>query len=239
MPITTSISPSYGIRMLFIGVLMLAFAAWGAYDYWVKIPNNNRIVQKYEAAKKQFDELEQQKNNLQSSGMTLAELEQFKQRYEAAVAELNSLTPGGAPPVPSGKWDPLTCWIFMSCLPCAPYFFYLFMKAKRQKYTLDEDGTLRFEGDPQHGNGTWTRADIADIDMSRWMRKSIAYAVHQNGTRLKLDAYLHRNLDMIIGAIASGLHPTEWDVQAKPIKDVPAGEVPVEATDSATAEAAS
>lgn len=235
MPITTSISPSYGIRMLFIGVLMVAFAAWGAYDYWVKIPRVNRTFQEYETAKAKFDELEQQKNNLHTSGMTLAELERFKQQYDAAVAELNRLTPGGAPPVKTGKWDPLTCWIFMSCLPCAPYFFFLFVKTKKQKYKLDEQGTLHFEGDPKLGSGSWTQSDIADIDMSRWMKKSIAYAIHQDGTRLKLDAYLHRNLDLIIGAIASRLRPTEWDDQAKPIKAEPTTEAS-QVSDPATAE---
>ncbi len=36
--------------------------------------------------------------------------------------------------------------------------------------------------------------------------------------RTKLDAYLHRDLDRIIGAIAARLHPERWDAQAKPVR---------------------
>jgi hypothetical protein len=145
------------------------------------------------------------------------------------VAELNALSPGGAPPTPPGKWDGLTCWLFMLCLPCAPYFFWLYVKAKKQKYRLEEDGALHFEGDPEYGTGAWGQAEMADIDMSRWMKKSIAWLVHTDGKRLKLDAYLHKNLELIIGAIASRLHPNEWTDEAKPRK---ADETALPAADS-------
>ena len=77
----------------------------------------------------------------------------------------------------------------MSCLPFAPYFLWLFFKAKKQVYRLDDEGTLHFAGDPAMKSGAWRLEQMADIDMNRWMAKSIAYLVHQDGTRLTLDAY--------------------------------------------------
>ena len=76
----------------------------------------------------------------------------------------------------------------------------------------EPDGTLHL---PQ---GAWPQDQIADIDMSRWMAKSIVYVVHTQGTRVKLDDYKHRNLHLIIGGIASRLHPKAWDAEAKQIK---------------------
>ena len=79
-------------------------------------------------------------------------------------------------------------------------------------YRLDDEGTLHT---PQ---GTWTRPQIADIDMNRWMAKSIAWVVHNDGSRIKLDDYKFRKLNLIIGAIASRLHPDDWDDEARPVK---------------------
>ena len=65
--------------------------------------------------------------------------------------------------------------------------------------------------------------------MSRWMAKSIAWVVGPGGKRLKLDAYLFKHLDRIIGAIASRLHPDKWDGDARSIKGADGkSEAPVE-----------
>ena len=57
------------------------------------------------------------------------------------------------------------------------------------------------------------------------MAKSIAYVVHTQGTRVKLDDYKHRNLHLIVGGIASRLYPEAWDAEAKQIKaDEPEGD---------------
>jgi hypothetical protein len=232
MPITTSMSASYGLRMLFIAVLMVVFGAWGGYDYLVKIPRLEQTFARYEQAKTRFDQMEEKKNNLHTSGMTMAEREKFKVEYDDSVRELESLAPGGAPPAKPGKWDRLTCWFFILCLPCAPYFFVLYAKAKKQKYRLEEDGTLHFNGDPEFGTGAWAQDEITDIDMSRWMKKSIAHVVHKDGKRLKLDAYLHKNLELIIGAIAARLHPDDWTVEAKPRKADESGAAAAEANET-------
>jgi hypothetical protein len=112
-----------------------------------------------------------------------------------------------------GKYDRITQWAFISCLPCVPYFVWMFFSARRRVYRLDDDGTLH---SPE---GTWARDDIADIDMGRWMAKSIAWVVPRDGTRIKLDDYKFRDLHLIIGSIASRLHPDDWTSEAKPIDD--------------------
>ncbi len=123
---------------------------------------------------------------------------------QAAIKELGDIT---AP----GKYDRAVQWAFISCLPCVPYFAWMFLATRRRVYRLDDDGTLHMP------EGTWVRGDIADIDMSRWMAKSIARVVHSDGTRIKLDDYKFRDLHLIIGAIASKLRPDKWTAEAKPI----------------------
>jgi hypothetical protein len=109
-----------------------------------------------------------------------------------------------------GKYDRLTQWAFIACLPCAPYFFWMYFVARRRRYTLDDDGTLHTP------DGTWQADEIADIDMNRWMAKSIAWVVHRDGARVKLDDYKFKGLDQIVGALASRMYPDDWDKDARP-----------------------
>ncbi len=126
-------------------------------------------------------------------------------RTEAAIVQLGEVTE-------PGKYDRLTQWAFMLCLPFVPYYLWMYFAGRRRVYRLDDEGTLHT---PQ---GTWTRPQIADIDMNRWMAKSIAWVVHNDGSRIKLDDYKFRKLNLIIGAIASRLHPDDWDDEARPVK---------------------
>ncbi|MCH8342835.1 MAG: hypothetical protein IH983_02490 [Planctomycetes bacterium] len=102
--------------------------------------------------------------------------------------------------------------LFVPCLPMGVSALWMVLVVKRRKFALDEDGTLQLP------KGPWKADEIADIDMTRWMAKSVAYVVHRDGARAKLDDYKYRNLHLIVGAIASRLHPGEWTVEAKPIK---------------------
>ncbi len=129
--------------------------------------------------------------------------------YTQSQAEIKAFGDVTAP----GKYDRLTQWAFISCLPCVPYFVWMFFAARRRVYRLDDDGTLHTP------EGTWARDDIADIDMRRWMAKSIAWVVPRDGQRIKLDDYKFRDLHLIIGSIASRLHPGDWTSEAKPIDE--------------------
>ncbi|MHC4082926.1 MAG: hypothetical protein ACYS15_01055 [Planctomycetota bacterium] len=129
--------------------------------------------------------------------------------FEATEKQLDAIGPVTAP----GKYDRVTQWAFILCLPCAPYFFWMYFAAKRRRYTLEDDGTLDTPA------GTWKAGEIADIDMSRWMAKSIAWVVHADGSRVKLDDYKFKGLDAIVGAIASRLYPDDWKEDARPLAE--------------------
>ena len=127
---------------------------------------------------------------------------------------------------PPAKYDRIVKGLlFVPCLPFGLYMFWPFFKARRKVYRLDDDGTLHAPGI------TWKREEIDDIDMSRWMRKSIAHVVHTNGTRVKLDDYIYKNTHLIVGALASARYPEEWDAEAKVVPAAKADE-PADADNS-------
>ena len=110
---------------------------------------------------------------------------------------------------PPGKYDRPIQWMFILCLPFAPYYAWVLLRSSRRRYTLDAEGTL------ESPDGTWAADDIATIEMDRWMAKSIARVVHIDGRRAVLDAYVHRDLDRIVGRLASRFHPEDWGEDAR------------------------
>jgi hypothetical protein len=219
-PITTKPATSYMARAAFMAVICIVFGVWGAYDLWVKIPAREELVRRYEEAGSTLKRLDDARADGHTP--TQAEIDE----YNRAKDELRRLMPDGkAPPAP-GEWDRTTQWIFIACLPVAVWPIMQLVRARAQKYTLDESGTLHFAGDAKLDSGAWPANEIADIDMSRWMRKSVANVVHTDGRRLGLDAYVHKDLELIVGSLASRLHPQKWTADAKPIKPLPAEPAP-------------
>ncbi len=214
--IETRPSRSYVARAIFMVVLCLGFCVWGAYDLWVAIPRRAQVAQNYGDLKKRLDELDgsRQAGALKGQQPTQAEIDE----YTRINNELNAIAPGGKMPSPPSKFDHVVQWIYIACGPFAIMPALSLLRLRRQRYQLDEAGTLSFHGDPALGDGAWKATDIADIDMHRWMAKSIAWVVPMSGERLKLDAYQHTNLDQIVGSIASRLHPEAWQPDARPVK---------------------
>ncbi len=134
--------------------------------------------------------------------------------YQVTSTAIDVIGPVTAP----AKYDSIMQWGFISCLPFVPYFLWAFVRARRQVYELDDNNTLHMP------DGAWKADQIADIDMNRWMAKSIAYVVHSDGTRVKLDDYKHQSLHLIIGAIANRLYPGRWDAEANAIDTKPPGQ---------------
>ena len=134
--------------------------------------------------------------------------------YQLTSTAIDVIGPVTAP----AKYDRIMQWGFIICLPFVPYFLWAFVVARRRVYELDDNNTLHMPND------AWKADQIADIDMSRWMAKSIAYVVHSNGTRVKLDDYKYQNLHLIIGAVASRLYPGRWDAEANAIDTTPPGQ---------------
>jgi len=103
-------------------------------------------------------------------------------------------------------------WLFMLSLIFIPFYAWALLLYSPKKYSLDEDGTLHLP------EGSWSRDDITDIDMTRWMMKSTAWVEHVDGTRVKLDAHIYKNLHLIIGAIAHRFHPENWQEDGRKVK---------------------
>ena len=159
------------------------------------------------------------------SGQPLGELQEMA--YTQVEQRINAL---GTPKKPN-KFDRATQWMFILCLPFAPYFAWSLWRDRKRVYLLDDDGTLHTP------RAKLAPDEIKAIDMSRWMRKSVATIETTGGQHIKLDDYVHRNVDKIVGAIASKRHPEEWDENARPRKTEPASEA-AEATEEPAEEQA-
>ena len=130
---------------------------------------------------------------------------------EAAKAQTDIMLGIYGDAVKPGWYDRDVQWLFIASLPFAPYYFWSFFSTRNRRYQLDPDGTLHLP------EGTWRGNEIADIDMSRWMAKSICWVVKSDSTRIKLDAHIYKNLDKIIGVIAHRLKADEWSLDARPV----------------------
>ena len=131
---------------------------------------------------------------------------------DAIVEVERSNTAYGDIQAPSAYDRPIQ-WMFIVSLVFVPYYLRQLMLHCGKTYTLDQGGNF-------HGpHGTVQADEIADIDMSRWMKKSVAQLVDSKGQRTKLDAYIYKDLHLIIGAIAHRLHPDKWAPDAKIVKD--------------------
>ncbi len=203
MPITTSISRGYAWRMIIIAVACVGLGVWGIYDYAVEIPRQKQAFERFETVTAEIGELESKSNQ---QGMLEAEDEAAYLRLKQELTQLGT-------PTPPGKYDRvIKGLVYVPCLPFGPYLLWMCIRANRRSYRLDDDGTLHLP------KGSWKAEAIKEIDMQRWMSKSIAHVVHTDGTRVKLDDYQHKDLHLIVGAIASRIHPDQWTPDARPVK---------------------
>lgn len=131
-------------------------------------------------------------------------------RVAGGVAE-RSLQLYGDAQEPSAYDRPVQ-WMFILSLFFVPIYMIALMKHSPNVYQLDAEGNLFL---PQ---GEWARDDIADIDMSRWMAKSTAIVEHVDGRSAKLDAYIFKDLHLIIGAVAHRLYPDQWESDGRKVK---------------------
>ena len=210
MQVTTTIAKSFIVWRLVFIILCLVFGLWGVYDLVVDIPHRHQQHERFVEVQQRLAELTEISDERKVSGQTNTDEEIAE--YTSLEDEMKQLAPGGENPVPPGKFDPLIQWIYILCLLCVPYFFLEIARVRGKIYRLDEDMTLHFP------EGSWNAGDIVDIDMSRWMAKSIAWVVHVDGARVKLDDYLFTNTHLIVGAFASEKYPEQWDIEAKQIK---------------------
>jgi hypothetical protein len=204
MTVSTRLAPQWSARVLVLCAMGIAFPAWGTYDLFVKIPRE-------EAALVRFNDLTRRLAALQEripAGQPVAQLPpEVQAEAEVLARELASFR--GETPTGPARYDRLVCWLFISCLPMAPYFLWQYLGARRRAYGLEEDGTLVSPA------GRWRSDEIAGIDMRRWMSKSLAWVEHRDGRRVKLDDHIHRGTHLIVGSIAHRFHPEQWRPDAR------------------------
>jgi len=201
-PIVTSIARHYYWRQVITAVICVGRAVWGAYELWGAIPqqeDRDEMYQEYLQYKEREDLL----------------VGRDRDRYEELVAWVDSLE--GEMPEKPNVYDKPMQWLFISCILYVPWAAWQIRKTNKRNHRLDENGDLHLpDGE------TWTRDEIAGIDMSKWMAKSIAWVIHQDSRRFKLDAYLYRDLEHIIGRIAHRFEPEQWNPDGTKVK--PEGE---------------
>jgi len=207
MAIQTRLAPSYSIRMILIAVLSFIFTIWGLADAIYILPNRQAVADKYAAAQETLTRLEEEEKR---GTLNASEIEARKSAYEYINSEQFE---GGAPQAPS-PWDRfLRGWLFIACLPVGIWYLVVYLRKRKIRYTLEDDGTLVLPGGRR-----WSRDEIRDIDMSIWMKKSVATVEHTDGTREKLDDFIHKDAYRIVGAIANERYPDAWQEDAKPVK---------------------
>jgi hypothetical protein len=89
----------------------------------------------------------------------------------------------------------------------------MLVSAARKRWTLHEDGTL------DTPDGTIPAERLADIDMDRWMSKSIAVVKDADGREYPLDDYKWKNTDKIVVELCRRFHPGQWTDEARPVDE--------------------
>jgi hypothetical protein len=206
MPMETTLQPRQKWWNLVYAIVCAVLGLWGAYDYVVRIPASQARYDAYVAMQKERDEL----------GALAARSPEQTKRYQDLSANLDAVASHGEPQKPSWYDMDVQLWLYIvgTGLLGTPWFLWQWLGSARKHYRLDDDGTLHCP------EGTFTDAQIADIDMSKWMRKSIATVVTTDGRRIALDDYKFKGMDRIVGAIASGRYPEKWTEDARDVEKV-------------------
>jgi hypothetical protein len=228
MAVETSLQPRQKWWNILYAVICGGLALWGAYDYWVTIPRREEAVRQYDAAAARFEELEAKTRPPAPGGtggtLTAAEVEEYKQA-KAVVDK-------GKPVAPQAYDRPVQMYLYI--IGCGvlgvPWFLWQWVAVAGKKYRLEENGTL-----VTPGGQPIAASDIEDIDMTKWMSKSIATVKARGGRTVVLDDYKFRNTHLIVGAIASRLYPDAWTSDARDLAKIRAQEAEAggEATDGA------
>ncbi|MFO0783210.1 MAG: hypothetical protein U0636_05965 [Phycisphaerales bacterium] len=206
MAIETSLQPRQKWMNLFYALLCLVLALWGAYDYYVSIPQREDAVKRFDEAMAVTTKLQEKAEAYQRAPSVAPPLSREEEvAYEAAQKELASFK--NEKPEPPHTWDrAVQLWAYM--VGCGvlgtPWFLWALVSAGRTHYRLDDDGTLHAP------EGEVKPEDMKDIDMSRWMSKSIATVQTTDGKTIKLDDYKFKNMHLIVGALASKFYPEDW-----------------------------
>jgi len=224
MAVISKVRPKRIWWLLAYAILSLALGFWGAFDYWVRIPESEKKFAQYNASTETFERLQKKSD---AAPLTTDEIAE----YQAAKATKESFKDGIPAPIPT--YDrPLQLWVYV--IGCGvlgtPWCLWAIVKLRRQRLELDGNGTLTTDTLQLDAN------QIQSIDMSRWMSKSIATVHGTGGERVKIDDYMMENAHLIVGRIANRFDPGAWNTDGtkwKPVEEV-TEETPIESGKDAT-----
>lgn len=206
MAIETTIRKSLTIKNVVISLVCLGFGLWGWYDYSVAIPQERADYQA-------FTEAEKAKSDLEAAARVSPLSDADKQRFRDAEAVLGRFTE--KPAEPAAYDDEIQLWVYI--VGCGvlgtPLGFWSQWRLTRKRFRLDDDGTLHTK------TATYPPDQLADIDMAKWMEKSIATVVTTGGERIELDDYHYKGVEDIVAVLAARFHPGQWTSDARPIGD--------------------
>ena len=213
MAIETTLQARQKWWNILYAVICAVLGAWGAYDYWVTIPRKEAEVAAYEVAATTAEEMEAKARAAAAApGAAQTLSAEDVKAYEAAKAVVDK----GKPVAPAAYDRPVQMWLYI--IGCGvlgvPWFLWEWLSAASKKYRLNADGSFEFNG------RTIPMEDIADIDMAKWMSKSVATVVAKDGTRITLDDYKFKNSNLIIGGIAARLYPNDWDADGRDLNKI-------------------
>lgn len=227
MKISTTIATHYLLRMVFLVALpCIAFALWGAYDLWVKYPHQRWTNELHDAHRELLDKQEARTiSSTRPADERLVDIAKHAATFASGVTPTETqllgvfeqLTQQHERTAKPSTFDDVVCWVFISCIVVVPWSVWKIYYLKSRTFSLDEQGLHLPNG------AVWAHDEIASIDMSRWMEKSIAWAVHQDGRRAKMDAYLYKNLELVIGGLAHRFEPDQWNPDGTQVKREPEG----------------
>ncbi|MBL9140357.1 MAG: hypothetical protein JNK53_00700, partial [Phycisphaerae bacterium] len=230
MAIETTLQPRQTwMNLLYAGICGV-LALWGAYDYWVSIPRREEAVALYQSASAIFSEL-QDKASAHDAAPSVAPALTPAETAALVKAQADLATFNNEKPQPPASYDrAVQLWIYMiGCgVISTPWFLWMWIAARRQHYCLDDDGALHWP------KGVVPQEEITDIDMSRWMSKSIATVKATGGRSIKLDDYKFKNMHLIVGALATRFYPDDWTLEARDRRKMEAEAAEAAAAASAT-----
>lgn len=216
MAIETTLQPRQKWWNILYAVICGGLALWGAYDYWVTIPRREQEFAEYEAAKKRHEELAAAAAKAPLADAERAEYVKLDADFQKRASENRPV-----PTLPPAYDRQVQLWMYIvGCgVMGVPFFLWQWLAVAGKKYRLDDSGTLHAPGERP------VPADaIADIDMSKWMSKSVATVKTADGRSILLDDYKFRGIDLIVGSIASRLYPEDWTPDGRDLKRLQAVE---------------
>jgi hypothetical protein len=243
---TTKLATRYWLKTIIMSIVCVVLGLWGVWDYAVAIPraameagraDTLRIVKNgldsvpgsehraeavvvLDSAMMADDRLDESWSD-SLDAMRFAMIDGGAESHRNSLVNVEGwLSKYGNTTAPS-KYDRPMQWMFILCLPFGLYYIFMYVKMSKRanSYLLTEEGVLTTP------EGTWSRDEIEDIDMSRWIAKTgnarstwTAKVVLKDGKRILLDDYVYSGMHSIIGKLAHGFHPDEWTPLAKRLK---------------------